>query len=107
MDGRCSARLLPELSNFCCLPGRAGGSPLGISMAPRTAIDVLVPERVSGTSQLRLAHYRLESPRAGGSPGPWKQLDHVTDNTAGSASLIQSSFKTSGQGRLEALVLEG
>jgi hypothetical protein len=35
MDGRGSARLLPELSNFCCLPGRAGGSPLVISHAIR------------------------------------------------------------------------
>jgi hypothetical protein len=31
MDGRRATRRLPELSNFCCLPGRAGGSPLGIS----------------------------------------------------------------------------
>ncbi len=33
MGDRCSARLLPELSNFYCLPGRAGGSPLVISIA--------------------------------------------------------------------------
>jgi hypothetical protein len=27
MDVRCTARLFPELSNFYCHPGRAGGSP--------------------------------------------------------------------------------
>src|SRR5262249_923094 len=32
-------RLLPELSNFYCLPGRAGGSPLVISGLPARRLD--------------------------------------------------------------------
>src|SRR5258706_6689887 len=31
MDGHALPGRLPELSNFYCLPGRAGGSPLAIS----------------------------------------------------------------------------
>jgi hypothetical protein len=34
MGDRRSARLLPELSNFYCHPGRAGGSPFVISAMP-------------------------------------------------------------------------
>ena len=39
MDGRRATRRLPELSNFCCLPGRAGGSPLVISLTQTFAED--------------------------------------------------------------------
>src|SRR5271157_3934458 len=28
----CEEKLLPELSNFCCLPGKAGGSPYGLGV---------------------------------------------------------------------------
>jgi hypothetical protein len=39
MDGRRTTRRLPELSNFYCLPGRAGGSPLVISRWSSNSID--------------------------------------------------------------------
>jgi hypothetical protein len=42
-----TARLLPELSNFYCLPGRAGGSPWVTSLAARVSYFVTTMKSVS------------------------------------------------------------
>jgi hypothetical protein len=38
--------ILPELSNFCCLPGRAGGSPYGLG-ATTLAVAKTSKSRIS------------------------------------------------------------
>jgi hypothetical protein len=69
MDGRRATRRLPELSNFYCLPGRAGGSPLVIS-GHRRACSALIGQLLTPGRRLRgrcSAPWRF--PRRRG-PGP-------------------------------------
>jgi len=69
MDGHALPGRLPELSNFYCLPGRAGGSPLAISERPTAADASAACPRCSAPlrrrTTLELASVGGEVPLAG------------------------------------------
>lgn len=67
----------------------------------KRSLDLLVPESTADARRTRLAHYRRDN-----ADNVWKLQGVVAERTTGAATLIQSSFKTNGHGRLEALVLE-
>jgi hypothetical protein len=54
MGERGAARLPPELSNFYCLPGRAGGTPLAIRFVP-SLIAVRFARRTGATVKIAMA----------------------------------------------------
>lgn len=67
----------------------------------KRSLDLLVPESTADAGRTQLAHYRRDN-----TDNTWKLQGVVAERTVGAAALVQSSFKTNGHGRLEALVLE-
>ncbi|WP_057917933.1 neuraminidase-like domain-containing protein [Lysobacter antibioticus] len=69
--------------------------------AGKRSLDLLVPETTADAGRTQLSHYRRDN-----ADGAWKLQGVVAERTVGPAALAQSSVKTNGHGRLEALVLE-